>query len=443
MTTFDVINELAKATTLDSDLLEDGWSFDGHSNGRYVSCNIMGRGGIPKIVYLVVRRNGLLQVGLRISLSNPNLEKIEKLTRGESFKGDVVKSGGDYTIYRDISGGEDETFDVIKERVRNGLDDLYAMYNAYVQVQRDGDRAQYESCGRCTVFNRPVVMTPEYELAWGGWDRFRARWDAFVAGWLASGAHPDDGLTKMSCEAVNGKDPCAALNIAELPEPYYGDGSTCAGVIVHLNPGASSLKERSKIYGDAGSWLVKSLVSRCKGRYSVFEKLWSPLRTDFEDGKTAADVPGSAEWWHCSSREAGVRRLCNASVDRLFALEACPFHSGAWKGRMEILEEHVVDNVIAPAIVAAANPCCKRHCAVFVGSQFISVITKIKGVSQVLPQMKGSRTYTLFKYDVANGIVDQPVFLLVVNGCQGMALPQANSQNLQIEDEVIRSCIGV
>lgn len=261
-----------------------------------------------------------------------------------------------------------------------------------------------------------------YDIQWNGWTKFYGDWDRFVSDWFESGTKPTDSLTQAleSIGAFQRTDVGTWLDRMELPEPYYGSGKTAKCVVVNLNPGASCNGETEKIFGKGG-FLMESFESDCNKRYSLFAEKWSPLKDDKVH-----------DWWHKKNRKDFIKRFFGVqNLTDVFALEACPYHSKRWSGGLDAIEKHVIDNVIVPAAVVAAR---NDNCAVFVGSAFNAVIAKIKGV-EAIERRRGTRVYSLYKltHPIEGLNNRKAIFLLVVNGTQGMYLPKSNESNDAIE----------
>ena len=200
--------------------------------------------------------------------------------------------------------------------------------------------------------------------------------------------------------------------------------------VVHLNPGTSSKGVSEIVWGSFG-FLIRSFEADCGKKYSEFTQKWSPLKDSYID-KKPEDVPGY-DWWHNANRKKFFKRFfCVQNLTDVFALEACPYHSKRWSGGLDAIEKHVIDNVITPAAVIAER---NNNCAVLVGSVFNPMIARIKGV-ETAGRWRGTRVYSLYKLTrPIDGLNNRkPIFLLVVNGTQGMFLPRANKSNIAIEN---------
>ena len=142
-------------------------------------------------------------------------------------------------------------------------------------------------------------------------------------------------------------------------------------------------------------------------------------------------MPGY-DWWHEKNRQNFIKRFFGIqSLSDVLAIEACPYHSKMWSGGLDAIEKHVIDKVIVPAAVVAEG---NSNCAVFVGGAFNTVIAKIKGV-EAIRRWRGTRVYSLYKLTrPIKGLNSRnAIHLLVVNGTQGMYLPQSNKLNYEIE----------
>ena len=381
----------------------------------------------------------------KINLYGPGYEENREFLRQHEadLKADLKELGGSIIIpsNRQIKGQE-ATWCSINFNVPNGnwFDDRLTIVNAArrlkdkvvgwnllgleSKVKRGGNKSS--QANQQTQERSPM----SYDLIWNGWADYYYFWDEFIRNWFESRANPEDDLTR-ALEADN------RLNIKELPEPYYGTGEQAAGVIVHLNPGASDPNENAKIFGEGG-FLIKSFVDNCEKKYSSFARNWSPfcLNTNLLERyhKEASDVPGF-DWWHKRNRLDWMKRFWGSSFEpsKLFILEACPYHSRVTDGVFSAINRHIVDKVVTSAIVAASGT--ESRCAVFVGKIFGELLAKINGIDFV-KCWSGTRDYRLYRCNPITNVINKTAYLLVINGVSGMRLPSDCNQNRRIEREI-------
>ena len=426
-----IIKRIWEDRTFDSHVCEDGWTATGYSEkGRYVAFNKYTRG---KVVYVVKAQRNKLSLQMIISVTNPRKNEFhDSVVRNEE---QCFSNNRDCWVERSIM--VDSDIDTVIGRVFGVLDDFYAKYNEIVAPGLLA-RASKSSGATICVEELPLqILEPRYDLSWNGWESFYKEWDAFVESWYDSKANPTDPFTQSLANAFNQTNPDVRLDIRELPEPYYGDGKTAKGVIVHLNPGASSKSEDSKIFGGNGD-LILSFATDCGKKYSRYAEKWSSLRDAYE-GYPAKDVPGY-DWWHERNRVRFFERFWGITdLAEVFALEACPYHSKDWAGGLDRIEKHIIDKVIAPAAVIANR---HNNCAVFVGSRFNEIIAKVRGVTAI-GCWRGTRVYSLYKLVIPLSMREpgkqnqDTAYFLVINGMQGMRLPALNEANKEIENKIL------
>lgn len=426
-----VLNRLNMLQTFDSKVRDDGWTVTSRSD-HYVAFNKHTHIKYSKVIYVVsVRKNPCcLCLRLYISVDNPKVDDFRTVAEHNRDAFRKLNGNRDRGVERYFTLNCDGDMDAAISSVFDKLDALYKTYNAIVDV----------GCmSRCKCSSKHPVsieilseqrINPKYNLSWERWNHFYDKWDAFVKDWFESETNPIDDLTKTLEKkgAFRLENADTGLIKNELPEPYYGNGEIAKCAIVNLNPGASCNGEAEKIFGKGG-FLIESFESDCNKMYSLFAEKWSPLRDDKVH-----------DWWHNENRKKFFKRFWGVQdLTEIFSLEACPYHSKNWSGGLDAIERHVIDNVITPAAVIAER---NNNCAVFVGSVFNPVISKIKGVESI-GRWRGTRVYSLYKLTrPIEGLNNRnPIFLLVVNGTQGMYLPQSNKSNDSIE-KVIHSIVN-
>lgn len=414
--------------TFDSHVRNDGWTVTSHAR-QYVAFNKYKCNN--KVVYAVHIKNHCLCLQLTVSVKNPTVKDFRTTAerKGEVFH--HFNGRRDCGVERTISVDGDR--DAVMVQVFGELDKLYVEYNAVVDV---GCMSRTKgTCKKavCVVEALPVQkLNSRYSLSWTGWKKFYDEWDAFVKTWFESGAKPHDNLTRIleGIGAFMRQDPNTRLDRMELPEPYYGSGENAKCAVVNLNPGTSNAIDIVKVFGKGG-FLIQSFEQNCSKKYSLFAGKWSPLRESYCNGIQTKDVPGHV-WWYNNNRKKFFERFFGVkNLAEVFSLEACPYHSKRWSGGLDAMEKHVIDKVVTPAAVIAEQ---NNNCAVFVGSAFNPLIAKIEGVEPI-GRWRGTRVYSLYKLTLPiDGLNNRkPIFLLVVNGTQGMFLPRSIKSNIEIE----------
>ena len=435
----EIIQSIVELREKDSEVREDSWVVTGHTQSySYVAFNkYRGKG---KVVYVVYRKKDGLHLKLLVSVKNAKVQEFRDSAKQNNAT--WFECGDDCGIENSImvSPNIDEAIDqVFKE-----LDNMYSQYNTI--IDNGGHSTADGSCVGVTCVERLPVreLNAKYDLVFDSWQKLYKYWDWFVENWFDSKSDPDDDFTRQLHGFFVNENVGVGLCANEFPEPYYGCVDSAQCVVVHLNPGASSAKEYVKLFGGKG-FLIKSFEEDCNKKYSEFVKRWSPLKDTYNDvvpnyGVVPSDVPGN-DWWHEKNRLNFIERFCGVTtLTEVFALEACPYHSKGWSGGMTRIEKHVIDKVITPAVVIASNT--RINCAIFVGSEFNGLISKIRGIEAIKP-WRGTRVYSLYKLTFPKEVSHARdfTFLLVINGMQGMWLPASNDCNDKIERE-IKSVIG-
>jgi hypothetical protein len=439
----DVFKSICDTNTHDSKVREDGWTASRHDkNFTYVAYN---KFKYNKVIYkLIRRRNNKVDLRLYVSINNPCAKDFEDAVRKKGDKWFVDSRDCGVTKCIEISPIAENAIDLIYEE----LDNLYKAYNEIVVAShsdKTGDKAHSsnaklaKSDSQSSAYIEKLEvqgLSPEYDLSWDSWDAYHEYWDKFIKNWYDGRGVADESFQHL----VNSGEHETGLDMKELPEPYYGCGESAQCVIVHLNPGASTENENKKRLGTCtreDGQLIQSLAAACEFKYSTYAKKWSPLRGAFDGCNNASEVPGY-DWWHSSNRIGWFKRFLGVEdLTKIFALEACPYHSKSWSSGLKRIEGHIIQKVIAPAAIVANR---NRNCAVFVGSGFNEIISKIKDV-EALGRWRGTRVYSLYKlkFPQENG----GPFLLVINGMQGMLLPADNEVNRKIEKEIYDIVGGV
>ena len=416
---------------------ESGWVWTSDAT-NYLACNLPKKRARPKRVYVVRPLRDKIAIELCVGDDNPGWEEVKK---GGYKDVECVESGRDRIVRKalDWDGIDENDFFAIWD----ALGSLYHEFDALFRVDGGSvvlDEAVLRDCDIRALQVPDFDLgraTSRYALHWEGWDSFREYWDQFVGNWfdeLGKNGTPNDELTnafRVACaNAGDGK-----LDLRELPEPYYGNPESAKGVLVHLNPGCTDENEISKVFG-RGGFLIGQFEHGCQKKYSKYVDEWSSLH-DYGDKAKHEKICGH-DWWHSENRVSWIKRFWGSEItmNDVFALEACPYHSKSWQGSMESVENHIIQRVITPAIAAASA--MERKVAVFVGSGFRNLIVKVKGI-ECVGCWRGTRTYSMYKYTpTASSGVTSPVHLLVLNGIVGMSLPKRNVPNLKIEEEILR-----
>ena len=218
------------------------------------------------------------------------------------------------------------------------------------------------------------------------WKKYYDFWDDLVRRWYESGANPKDPITMGYQKCVN------ALDLNELPEPYYGTPHRgVAAVFVNLNPGGSAgVLDATKFYSNRKDadhgWLIRKFID-AQSSYRKFIDAWSSLNYNLRDH--VPEVCG-VKWWQglapnpIGGRMSWVRQVYddwNMCPSNVFALEMCPFHSKEFKfhlARSNELKSFFTEHLFVPMITATCEN--RLPFAIAIGAPIKNVIQKQLGL---------------------------------------------------------------
>lgn len=237
------------------------------------------------------------------------------------------------------------------------------------------------------------------------WEAYYNFWDNFVRDWFT---FVSKRKTISEWAAISfGRASC--INVDELPEPYLGfpDNENLCAVFLNLNPGMCQKGkygayrgidlEATKFYSNISKpdesvpsgWLIRKFRDEANRSYKEFVANWSCLNPHLRYNEHGGDpnfreVCG-VEWWQGNSgRMKWVRQIYgndNLCPVQVFAPEFCPYHSAKWEfdiGGDKELAEHVVSNVLIPAIVATYQHRTTVPFAIAIGKAFCDILENIR-----------------------------------------------------------------
>lgn len=226
-------------------------------------------------------------------------------------------------------------------------------------------------------------------------------WDDVINQWLGGTIDP--------CQKQYGH----LVNIAHMPEPYWGDPDNCSFVIVNYNPGGGQDRNPHTYYACVNCTNHIGLLSQY-----VKNNSYSQLAMDFPllldksllHHKTWITTYGGYQWWQ--AKKPWITHLAKAAKVATpdeglmpFAIELCPWHNASWSNTQELYDNSHLKPVVktyVSDVILAAIAASKAKFGYFIGRNHIPVLLTAGFVkidpNPLQPILSSNRWFQRFEY---------------------------------------------